>query len=183
MADQFTPDTTFTCTFDAIVIFETSNGELTTEYYKRLAAVGAIGMVAMNVFRAQKCSIRAKGYRKRQWANNAYERKQYSLEQLDTILRKHAEELGIRWGWKKDPNVKFGGDEYEEGNDSWVLYVDLPTGQVSYHTPVQLRDIRPYAGEWDGMKGASTGRIMAFCDTVYLSKYSELSKQAHKPLL
>lgn len=155
-------------------VYAQSNGEVTTEYYKRLAAIGPIGVVAMNVFRAHKCSVRAKGYRKRSHKSNAYERKQYSLEQLSSVLSLHGTMLGITWGWKKDPGVKFGGTEYEEGHDSWVLYVDLPVGQVSYHSPTQLRQMQLYAGEWDGMKGASADRILKFCDDVYFSKYSEI---------
>jgi hypothetical protein len=42
---------------------------------------------------------------------------------------------------------------------SHVLYVDLPTGQVSFHTAA--RDDGPaYAGAWDGIKGQGPDRII-----------------------
>lgn len=48
---------------DAITVFEGSDGELTKTYYAELSKRGPIGEVAMNLFRAQKCSERAKVYR------------------------------------------------------------------------------------------------------------------------
>lgn len=54
---------------------------------------------------------------------------------------------GIRFGWKR-----------EEGVDPpWVVYFDLPTGQVSFHSPVRGEGPE-YPEEWDGRR-ASTRRI------------------------
>jgi hypothetical protein len=39
-----------------------------------------------------------------------------------------------------------------------VLYVELPTGQVSFHTGYR-EDGPDYGREWDGVKGASAGRV------------------------
>ncbi len=42
-----------------------------------------------------------------------------------------------------------------------VLYVDLPTGQVSWHTG--MRHIGPdYLGAWDGQRGTAPDRICRF---------------------
>ena len=46
-------------------------------------------------------------------------------EPLRAGSKEHAAGLGIAWGWKQDPATI---------NYPWVLYVDLPTGQVSYHS-------------------------------------------------
>lgn len=148
----------------AIDVYLGSDGQVTTAYYRELEQLGPIGVVAMNLFRAQKCSARAKLYRggirgKGSYKSMAYERKTYSMQQLATTLAKHGEALGIRWGWKKDPKTLFGDRE------SWVLYVDLPQGQVSFHSP-QVYIGPKYSGEWDGVK-KSCERILAFCDQVF----------------
>lgn len=153
----------------AIEIFLQSNGEVTVKYYKTLTAIGPIGEVAMNVFRALKCSTRAKLYRRRSHTSDAYSRKQYSIEQLCQILDKHGDQLGIKFGWKQDPNVLFGGGDYEDGKPSWVLYVDLPTGQVSFHTRERYKIGPDYLGDWDGVQKASQGRVLQFCDNVMKS--------------
>lgn len=71
---------------------------------------------------------------------------------LVTVLTLHASRLGMRWGWKEDPTREF---------HRWVLYVDLPTGQVSFHA--QTRNGGPdYTGDWDGVPGQSPQRIIRF---------------------
>lgn len=150
-------------------VYGTSNGELTRNYYKDLSVIGPIGIVAMNLFRAQKCSVRAKAYRRGSWTADAYQRKQYSMEELCKCLMQHGQSLSIPFGWKQDPNVvfsKYYGDENPE--PSWVLYIDLPTGQVSFHT--KARCVGPdYPGQWDGEKGASEKRVLEFCDYIFTS--------------
>lgn len=120
-------------------IFEGSNGDATKALYEKLATLGPVGHVALNLFRACKCSGRAKKYRGSGYKRAAYERKNYSLGQLCFVLAAHAEPLGIEWGWKRDP---------EAAAHCWVLYVDTPKGQVSFHAEARLCD-RDYAGEWD----------------------------------
>lgn len=66
----------------------------------------------------------------------------------------HACELatacGINFGWRVD------GD----GPVSWVVYFDLPVGQVSFHQ--SFRGSGPdYGGAWDGQVGASPARVAA----------------------
>lgn len=133
---------------NAFQIYTGSNGEATTALYKHLETLGPAGIVAVNLFRACKCSERAKVYSRR-YKGDAYGRKQWSLDQLALALQKHPE-LGIRWGWKIDPSQTF---------HNWVIYVDLPRGQVSFHTA--SRGVGPdYPGEWDG-QGLSAQRIVS----------------------
>ena len=48
-------------TLDARDIYHGSDGAATTAYYNELSKRGPIGLVAVNLFRASKCSARAKG--------------------------------------------------------------------------------------------------------------------------
>lgn len=140
-------------------VYAGSDGELTKRYYAFLGTLGPIGLVAMNLFRAQKCSARAKLYRggnsQGRYKDMAYERKNWSMKNLVEILTKHGEALGITWGWKRDPRQAF---------HSWVLYIDLPMGQVSFHAGGRLRG-PDYAGDWDGQH-SSCERILSFCEMV-----------------
>ncbi len=88
----------------------------------------------------------------------AYERKSWSMSELCKELAQHGEELGIRYGWKADEKTLF------DGKPSWVLYVDLPNGQVSFHSPARGEG-PDYPGDWDGVK-ASAERVIAFCESV-----------------
>ena len=144
----------------ALEVFNGSEGALTRAYYAALEQHGAAGIVAVNLFRAQKCSTRAKKYRGGirgigSYRGMAYDRKAWSMANLCTALAKHGEALGIVYGWKRDP-LAF--------TNPWVLYVDLPNGQVSFHSPTR-GDGPDYAGDWDAMR-ASEERILAFCDGV-----------------
>jgi hypothetical protein len=134
-----------------------SDGERTRALYARLEALGAAGVVALNLFRAQKCSSRAKVYRGGlpglgSFRGAAYERKQWSLDNVCAELEQHAGELGLRWGWREDARQVF---------HRWVLYVELPTGQVSFHAAARGRGPE-YPGEWDGKVDASAGRIVTW---------------------
>ena len=139
-------------------VFHGSDGAITRRYYAELEQIGPIGVIAMNLFRAQKCSTRAKLYRGGirgvgSYRGMAYDRKGWSLEKLCEALFEHNL---IRYGWKVDPL---------EDRNPWVLYVDLPEGQVSFHSPNRYAGPE-YAGDWDGILGASADRILAFCDRV-----------------
>lgn len=147
----------------AMEVFAGSDGEVTKAYYVALSAKGPIGEIAVNLFRAQKCSSRAKayrrGFRRSSFADNAYDRKNWSIEQLCEILKVHAGKLQIEWGWQQDPETPGFG---------WVLYIDLPQGQVSFHA--SLRGIGPdYQKKWDKSR-LSAERILAFCDSIMLPK-------------
>ncbi len=143
---------------DVDLIYHGSDGEATKLLYSQLSALGPLGVVAMNLFRACKCSERAKVYRggirgQGSYRRMAYDRKQWSIGNLCTTLAEHAAGLGIVWGWKEDPATI---------NYPWVLYLDLPTGQVSFHS--QFRGTGPnYPCDWDGQRGASPQRVIDFC--------------------
>jgi len=147
---------------NAIEVYATSNGEITKRYYAELIKMGAIGEVAMNLFRAQKCSSRAKSYRKRSWKDEAYGRKTWSIGCLCECLLKHNSELKFNFGWKEDSAVLFDNDR-----SSFVFYLDLPSiGQISFHC--RERGKGPdYSGEWDGMRGESEKRVIKFCNSVF----------------
>jgi len=121
----------------------------------------------VNLFRAQKCSTRAKVYRGGlrgigSFRSLAYQRKAWSMKNLCDCLAEHGSELGINFGWKRDPNTPL------HDAPSWVLYVDLPQGQVSFHSPTRYAG-PDYPGEWDGVR-ASCERVLAFCEAVFVSQ-------------
>lgn len=138
---------------EVLRIYEGSNGEETIRLFKQLELCGSRGRVAIELFRAQKASSRAKVYRggngHGSYRQQAYARKEWAMENLCRVLMVDAAPLGIAWGWKADPN---------EPIYPWVLYVEIPTGQVSFHTA--SRGLGPeYSGEWDGIRGASPARL------------------------
>lgn len=141
--------------------YEGSDGDRTKALYVELEARGPIGIVAMNLFRACKNSARAKVYRggirgKGSYKSMAYDRKQWAIDNLARVLGEHAAGLGMTWGWGVDEAQSYHRD---------VLYVDLPTGQVSFHTTPRGQG-PDYVGKWDGVRGASPQRICTFCAQV-----------------
>lgn len=67
--------------------------------------------------------------------------------ELETAV-KNLPATTLTWGWGTDP----------ESIPPHVLYVDLPTGQVSFH--MEMRGDGPhYNTEWDGVRGVSGARI------------------------
>ena len=132
-------------------IYAGSNGDATKALYDRLTLRGPAGVVAVNLFRASKCSVRAKLYRPgRGHRTAAYDRKQWSIDNLVAALQGQASALGLVWGWAVDPDQAY---------HRHVLYIDLPTGQVSFHSE-KRGDGPDYPAKWDGMRGASPGRII-----------------------
>lgn len=85
----------------------------------------------------------------------AYDRKQWSLRNLCDALLTHGATLGITWGWRRDPAVTF---------NPWVLYVELPTGQVSFHSPT--RGDGPDYGEGQGTEPEPCSRPTAVDEPV-----------------
>lgn len=133
-------------------IYAGSNGDETKALYDKLQTLGVRGVVALNLFRANKASSRAKVYRGGGWKGLAYDRKNWSLGLLCLALKKCSD---LVWGWKQDEAQAF---------HKWVLYVELPQGQVSFHAQRPLSTER-YAGEWDGCR-VSAERIIHFVDDV-----------------
>jgi hypothetical protein len=140
---------------EAMHIYRGSDGDATTAFYLELAKRGAIGEVAVNLFRAQKTSDRAKAYRGRGFRRESYGRKNWSLQKLCDLLEQRAE-LGIVFGWRQDP----GAVGYP-----WVLYVELPQGQVSFHSAERFAG-PAYPGDWDGRR-LSVDRVLAFAQSVF----------------
>jgi hypothetical protein len=145
-------------------VFEGSDPETTKAYYASLARRGAAGDIAANLFRAQKCSTRAKRYRGGirgvgSYKSMSYARKTWAMENLCSCLSAHGKQLRIKFGWKQDPDCVFGD------KPSWVIYIDLPQGQVSFHSPTRLSP-HGYRGKWDRER-KSEERVLAFCDAVW----------------
>ena len=139
-------------------VYQGSDGAATKALYTSLEDLGPIGVIAVNLFRAQKSSERAKVYRggvrgRGSYRGMAYDRKEWSMGNLCAALTEHAEACGIAWGWGEDPEQPF---------HRWVLYVELPTGQVSFHGAA--RGPGPdYPRGWDGVPGQSADRIVRWC--------------------
>ena len=156
-----------------MIVYMGSDGEATRELYADLEKLGVFGSIAINLFRTQKNSGRAKVYRggipgQGSYRGMAYERKQWAMENLARILAQHAADCGIAWGWGVDSKQDF---------HRYVLYVDLPTGQVSFHT--DKRGTGPdYPAEWDGVRNASEQRICSFVAGVLASAYSPTTTSA-----
>ena len=138
----------------AMDVMTQNNGDVTKAYYADMDSRGPAGQLATALFRAQKRSMAAKRYRGGRYRRAAYEVKNYSLGEICRILTSHPS-LGFRWGWKTDP---------DQAKHNQVLYVDLPQGQVSFHSEDRLTG-PDYPGEFDGAH-ASAERILAYCDSV-----------------
>ena len=139
----------------SLAILRQSNGYVTKSFYADLNACGFEGELACALFRAQKRSEAAKSYRGGKYRRAAYDVKNWSLSEICRILQSGASTCSMAWGWQRDPATP----GYE-----WVLYVDLPTGQVSFHSAERLTGPE-YQATWDRQK-ISRERILAFCDYV-----------------
>lgn len=143
---------------DIMAIYAGSNGDATKALYQQLQLAGPRGLVAIDLFRACKASERAKVYRGGQrgrgsFRRMAYEKKSWAIDNLAANLIDRADDLGIAWGWDIDPAQEFHRD---------VLYIDLPTGQVSFHTHPRGKG-PDYPGAWDRARGQASMRICQFC--------------------
>lgn len=140
-----------------------SHAATTRRLLKDLAAKGVEGQVAAQLFRAQKASARAKQYRGgtfdgrgTSYRRLAYDRKGECLCELSLLLLD--EEHGLQWGWGRDG---------ANGLAPHVMYIDLPNGQVSFHSAHRFAG-PDYSGEWDRAY-ASEERILEFCERVFAS--------------
>lgn len=145
---------------EILAVYQASSPEETKALYNRLNVRGPIGVIATNLLRACKNSERAKKYRggnrDGSFRKQAYDRKQWSIENLDRELRMHAETVGVVWGWATDE---------KQDRHAQLLYVELPTGQVSFHT--ETRGMGPdFPGKWDEVRGAGPTRICRFAEMV-----------------
>lgn len=135
-------------------VFAGSDAEKTRELYAKLEALGPSGVLAANLLRAQKCSTRAKDYRRRH-KGDAYGRKQWSIGNACAVLEVNPSLL-VAWGWREDAQFE---------HFPWVVYFDLPTGQVSFHSPTRGNGPE-YPHEWDGVRDASSGRVVRFAESL-----------------
>lgn len=132
----------------------------TRDFKKRLTQCGPEGILASLLFSAYKTSSRAKQYRggircssgRISFRDLSYDRKAEHLNKLAEFLSQH-ESLVKGWGWGTDP---------DNVDARYVLYIDLPGGQVSFHSCKKYTR-QVYPGQWDG-QNASEQRILAFCD-------------------
>lgn len=142
---------------DVLDVYHGSDGEATKALYAQLEALGPAGVVAVNLFRACKTSERAKKYRggdkNGSYRSQAYATKEWSIGNLAKELVANAPALGLTWGWGIDEMLQRREDPHHH-----VLYVKLPTGQVSFHTSTR-GDGPDYPGQWDGVRHASSDRI------------------------
>lgn len=144
----------------ALRIWKGSDGEATKRFYAQLNQCGVLGEIAVALFRVNKCSVRAKVYRggirgKGSYKQMAYDKKNWSISEVCKTLQKYSAGIQITWGWREDKAQAF---------HKWVIYVDLPTGQVSFHSETR-GDGPDYRQEWDGQR-LSAERICQFCDAV-----------------
>lgn len=133
-------------------VYRARNADATRALYADLAALGPAGEIAVNLCRAMKNSGMAKGYRRRSATAAAYDTKGWAMRNLAELLPAHAARLGLTWGWGVDPAQSY---------HRIVLYVDLPTGQVSFHTDLRLAGPDHAAG-WDGVRDAGPDRLCAW---------------------
>ena len=140
------------------LVYNGSNGDATRALYAKLEKVGPLGVVALNLFRAPKTSSRAKLYRGRGYKDAAYDTKTWSLDNLVRVLIAQ-DDLGIGFGW--------GRDEKAVGFEN-ALYVEIPTGQMSFHTE-RRGDGPDYHGAWDGAAKTGPDRIRRWCETLLIS--------------
>ena len=148
----------------ARIVYDGSNGAQTRSFCCALAKTGQLGKIAAELFRIQKASARAKVYSggitgrygSVTFRTLAYKRKGGCLSVLCKLLQ--ADACGLTWGWGYDGTQQFA---------KCVLYVDLPNGQVSFHSTDRFAGPK-YQGEWDG-EYKSEQRILSFCDGVIRS--------------
>lgn len=136
--------------FRILEVYTASDAEATRELYAELMEHGSAGELAVNLLRASKKSERAKVYRGQRYRSASYDGKQWAMGEICRVLTAHPELA--RWGWGVDEKQSFHNQ---------VLYIDLPTGQVSFHTAA--RGPGPdYPGKWDGAPNRSASRICGY---------------------
>ncbi len=154
-----------------------SNGGETRSVLCRLRKHANLGLIAAELFRAQKASSRAKQYRggirsesggTTSYRDLAYNRKEDALSKLSKALMSSSHDL--QWGWGIDEKMPYAFH---------VLYVDLPDGQCSFHSPERYAG-PDYGGTWDG-KRESEVRILGFCEQVMRSPIVEKHPESETP--
>lgn len=140
----------------AIDAFNTMDMETTTQYQNELYCRGPEGQLAFGLFRAQKRSTKAKGYRKGSHRASSYAAKNDALKYVDAVLTRWGDELVASWGWKMDP--------YQEKHNQ-VLYVDFGCGyQCSFHSEVR-HSRKEFDSDWNS-SSSSINTVTSYCDQI-----------------
>lgn len=155
-------------------VYYGSDAAKTRSLLRTLESLGLIGRIAAQLFRAQKYSTRAKSYRggirhasgkRTSFRTIAYGSKETALDNLCSVLARPGH--GLVWGWKEDAHQRHA---------KHVIYIDLPNGQVSFHSPHRLAGPE-YPGNWDGDR-ASEQRIIEFCQNILSPLHSVIGANA-----
>jgi hypothetical protein len=85
------------------------------------------------------------------YSEEAYRRKAKALKEVCDLLAIDA--CGFTWGWRGDK---------EGSRVPWILYIDLPKGQASFHSIERFQGPR-YPGQWD-LQSESVYSVLTFCD-------------------
>lgn len=149
-------------------IYFASNGAATLQLLNALRDIIPYGCIAAELLRLQKASSRAKDYRGgiersdgnyNSYRHLAYQAKAEALTILHNELNRNS--FGLCWGWGIDPAQKQNPN---------VLFVDLPNGQVSFHSPQRMSG-PDYELPWYGQE-SSEDRIISFCQKVLDKEFS-----------
>ena len=141
-------------------VFQGSDSARTRKFLTHLEKQGQPGRIAAALFRSQKASSKAKLYSGGIERSNggfssfrtlSYEKKSQALKALCSLLL--VDSAGIEWGWGRDE---------ENSRAPHVLYLELPTGQVRFHSAERFAG-PDYPGKLDGER-ASEARIIGYCD-------------------
>ncbi|MBL6852365.1 MAG: hypothetical protein ISS15_05430 [Alphaproteobacteria bacterium] len=128
-----------------------SNGDKTKALYQRLNALGPVGFVASNLFRACKCSERAKDYRRGSQKREAYRRKQWSLDNLDGV--RCCSNMAQRSG------SSGAGRPIRRRNSTSKCSMSSSRPARLAFTPRRAATARIFVGAWDGVRGEAPERI------------------------
>jgi hypothetical protein len=141
-------------------VFQGSDSARTRRFLSHLEKRGQPGRIAAALFRSQKASSKAKLYSGgiersngefHSYRSLSYQKKSQALKALCSLLL--LDSAGIEWGWVSDE---------ENSRAPHVLYLDLPSGQVRFHSAERFAG-PDYRGTLDGER-ASEARIIAYCD-------------------
>lgn len=131
-------------------VFKKRDGNATVALCVELSKRGLLGAAAVCLYQAQYSSARAKTYR-RSSRSNSYERKNIALMRMPRWLSR----ADIAYGW---------GYDATSINFEHVLYVELATGQCSFHSS-ERGDGPEFRGRWNPEVDSMTS-VFRFCDQV-----------------